>query len=418
MPRKLRTTVAILAAACCLTQSSCSGDTDPVMPASPPGDVWLTVGIRNLEASGAPTRADGAPADGDGHPGETPLEAENYIDIADMGVMLFNSSRELVKSFGSDEFGVTPAGSGVWNLSVRVPLESLGLAAGDAEAGFSVMVVANLHGTGYSDGNFGHRHLFSDMVSLSEERIGFRYLGNEGEGGTLPWEPSIPGRRLIPMSGTVTAKIPVAALEEADSPGKVVTLPTLYMQRAMAQVRLVDALADNGVTDYEITDVKLHGHNTRGTYLPLLADDSPWCFSTSVLEYGTALADWYDTAHPLASIPFTLTDTSGTVMAGKPGRVYSAFRIYVPEFDWDAIGDREGPWLSVTVRDLKNDISLYFDYSFPRRREGLAADADFARNHIYQVVVTGVQTTRPVGFTLSYGVCPWLERTADIPPFK
>lgn len=50
--------------------------------------------------------------------------------------------------------------------------------------------------------------------------------------------------------------------------------------------------------------------------------------------------------------------------------------------------------------------------------EGVSTLADFARNHIYQVVVTGVLGETEVGLKIAYGVCPWDTRTVDIPPFE
>lgn len=410
--------VTVVVSAGMLAQTSCS-DADscdePALPGTGGGDVWLSFDIRNHAALQRDrTRADGAPADGDNHPDESAIPAENYINVQDLSVMLFNSDSELVRTFSSNEFSITSESTGddasydTYRLTVKAD-SSIFNFGGDVSKDFTIMVVANMNGTGTGDGLFGHAGLFNTMSELSGLYKGFPY---DVEDGSQPWMPSIPGLRLIPMAGTATSGISAAQLAAATSADKALQLPDIYLQRAMAQVRLIDAISDAA---YTITEVKLRGFNTRGAYLPELEEGADWSKNTAVLEYGTALPEWYDATSLLTPRQFTFTDNYGFVDTTRGS--YPAYGFYVPEFDWSRLGTNPGPELQITVHDANENRDFYYIYHFPRLTVN-GAQADFARNHIYQVVVTGVLTTWPVTLNISYGVCPWVEETITIPPFN
>lgn len=417
MMHKMKSWVAAVA---CLALASCVNDKegDCTDPASPwKSDIWLSVSIHNLATF---SRADNPPADGEEHPDEAALDAENYINTSDVNILLFDKDKRLIRTFDNSSYTLTPQSPGVYNLSVKASSDFFDYAgtADDAMVECSVMVVANLNGTGQGDRPFEFNNsamIFKPLTALSELYRGFPYTGTAG---TDAWQPSVPENRLIPMSGIATASFTRAALNAATTEAAALQLPAIYIQRAMAKVRLVNAMEANNVTGYEITSVTLSGSNSRGTYLPLLTESSEWAENTAVLEYGTALPQWYSDDQ-LPSTMFTFTDRDNTVGKGA-GNQYDAYRVYLPEFDWNVIGTNHGPTLNISVFSTAENKTYNFTYSFPRTVKDSAGndiDGDFARNHIYQVVVTGVSTTQPVTLQTFYTVCPWSTRSATIPPF-
>lgn len=395
-----------LAALACLALVSCvndrEGDPVPAVPAE--SDIWLSVSIHNLATV---SRAD-APDDGMQHPDEDALDAENYINTSDVNILLFDKDKRLIRTFDSNSYRLTGA-DGAYTLSVKASSEYFVYAssADDARIDCSIMVVANLNGTGQGDGPFEFNNsemTFRPLAALSELYRGFPYTGSVGGAA---WEPSVDSR-LIPMSGIAKASFTRAELNAATTEATALKLPTIYIQRAMAKVRLIDAIRDG---DYEITAVTLTGSNTRGTYLPLLTDGAPWTEHTAVIEYGTARPEWYDAVTPLPSASVSFTDVLNLVGKGA-GNKYDAYQVYVPELDRDKIGNAEGPTFNITVRNTKTGAKTAFVYTF---LPGTAnPSGDFARNHIYQVAVTGVVEDVAVSLQTSYTVCPWSTRSTDI----
>lgn len=401
----------VSAALACILFASCSDEPglNPDLGTLSDRDVWLSVDIRNHNAGGKmPSRAS-VPVDPDNHPDEAAEAAENYINLDDLSILLFDADNRLVRIFTPNEYNVTPtnAPDGDYRLLINTSAERLGIGSQTSGSlSFTMLMMANLNGTGDGDGAFQYTSLLNTVKDLSETRRGFGYTGFAGSG---PWTPSIDGGRLIPMSGTVTATVDVATLKAGNTSTNPVELPTIYLQRAMAQVRLIDAIADES---YEIIAVSMRGSTTRGAYLPLIGSGTDWAYNTEVVEYATSLDGWYNADLVLPSQKFKYNYTRNDVGSMKPGVDYDCYRLYIPEIECSAIGDSNGPALRITVHDNVADKDLNFTYRFPRT-------ADFVRNHIYEVVVTGVNTT-PIETELkiTYGICPWEEPMVDIPEFS
>lgn len=397
-----------LTALACLAFTSCvndkEGDPVPAVPAE--SDIWLSVSIHNLATT---SRAD-IPADGEQHPDEAALDAENYINTSDVNILLFDKDKRLIRTFDNSSYTLTRLSEGTYDLKVKASSEYFSYAgtADNAVIDCSVMVIANLNGTGTGDGPFEFNNsemTFRPLADLSELYRGFPYTGSVDG---APWEPAIDSR-LIPMSGIAKASFTRADLNAATTEATALKLPTIYIQRAMAKVRLIDAIDEND--DYEITAVTLSGANIRGTYLPLLTDGSEWADNTAVIEYGTARPEWYDAVTPLPSARVSFTDVLNLVGKGA-GNKYDAYRVYVPELDRDKIGTAEGPTFNITVRNTKTGATITFVYTF---LPGTAnPSGDFARNHIYQVAVTGVVEDVEVSLQTRCSVCPWSTRSTDI----
>lgn len=408
-----RTLLLTAAAVCTLFAASCAGEEDDIPEEGTVGEVWLSVKLQEMAPGKSipVARAAGAPADPDGHPDEEGIEAENYIDVDDMSIMLFDADSKLVAVFGANEYEVTRESSGIYSLLLKTTTDRFEFASGGSgDMTFTMMILTNLHGTGDGDGAFPLTYLLNTPQALSQTHRGFGYTGI-ADGN--PWTPSIADGRLIPMAGTVTATISEDALKAGNSPDNAVPLPVIYMQRAMAQVRLIDAVAND---NFKITGMTLHGCAARGAYLPELSANSGWMYNTEVLEYATSGTDWYDTDFKLPSQPITYANTrgdSGVMIAGKS---YDGFRIYVPEYDRTAAYGKTAPTLEIFVYDKTSGETLTFTYTFP------SADGtgytDFVRNHIYEVIVSDIKVESEISLKFTYGICPWVTPPAiDIPSF-
>lgn len=421
-------TVAMIVA--CVALVSCVNDADPCadepqpVPDTPArvGDLWLSVDLRNQEPSGRRASASRAskPDDADNHPEEEAVEAENYVDTSDLNIMLLDNNRRVIRSFGSDDYRVSRQRDGVYRLTLKVHTDYFAYAGKEPTdvVAFSLLVLANVNGMSGADGAFGEGYMFNTIEQLSEAYRGFPYTGLTGE--NAPWTPSTDTeQRLIPMAGVAAMSVTRARLNAASTEADPIELADIYIQRSMAKVRLVDALEANGQTRLRIEGATLVGANSRGAYLPLLTGSSEWAAETAEVEYGTARSEWWNASAVLPSTKVSYTDLLNYVGKGAD-KVYDAYRIYVPEFDWDALADGvSGPVLRVQVRDTQTDEILYFDYAFPRTDPQITGgDADFARNHIYQVVVTGINYPVSVSLQLQYAVCPWSVHEIDIPPFN
>lgn len=410
---KLRPCIMAVMALMSLSMASCimdeeSGGDEPSTPRQ--GDVWLSMAIHNLSSTGRATTT--KPEDSSSHPEEDDTEAECYINTSDVNVLLFDDQKHLIHTFSGDECKVTPTTDkpDEYTLKVKAHTDMFNYAGTDANTtvNFSIMIVANLTGTSDGDGAFNfNEHPFKSIAELSNLYRGFGYTGSYTVLDEIKaWEPSIADKRLIPMAGIAARSF---ILEQSTNDGQTeenpIKLNEIYIQRAMAQVRLVDALAKNGATDYKITDVTLTGFNNHGAYLPIIKDDPDWSKETCVVEYGTAKAKWYDAATRLPSSPITYIGGAG--LSGiTPGTTYDAFRFYVPEFDVDAIGTNTKPTLTISVQNTASNEIKDFTYEFPQ--------TDFARNHIYQVVVTGVNFEQESSLTLLVSVCPWSNYDIDL----
>lgn len=391
-----------LSMASCIMDEGSEGD-EPAPPRQ--GDVWLSMAIHNLSSTG---RATTKPEDGETHLEEDDTEAECYINTSDVNVLLFDDQKHLIHTFSGDECQVTQTNGQTdqYTLKVKAHTDMFKYAgtAANTTVYFSIMIVANLTGTGKGDGAFNfNEHPFKSIAELSNLYRGFAYTGLNG---TDAWTPSIEQTRLIPMAGIATQSFTLEQLtNNGQTEEKPFMLEDIYIQRAMAQVRLVDALDENGATGYKITDVTLTGFNKRGAYLPLIKNDPDWSKETCVVEYGTAKAEWYDAANRLPSSTITYTGGAGLSGITQDTR-YDAFRFYVPEFDVKVIGTNTTPTLTISVLNTASNETKNFTYEIPQ--------TDFARNHIYQVVVTGVNFEQESSLTLSVSVCPWSDYNIDL----
>lgn len=387
--------LAVIAAAvssCVNSNSLCPED----QPGYVEGDnIWFTFKVRNLSPS---SRAD----DSQGHPEEDALAAENYINIddRDISVLLFandNGNVWLMKVLTNEEYSVERASgadnSSLYNLSFKINRQYFAY-AGSGDAKFSLMVVANMKGTGdYSDPLYNS----NDHFAYSPQRLAALklYYGMPDQSATA-WLPSVTEKKLIPMSGILPCTVSQTALQNSSDAYNPLKLGEVEMQRAMAKIRILDAIknsADNPDGEY-IASVTLKGASTRGSFIP---ESDDWAAGTCELENATWLYDWYD-----AQLPIHLTapaiypqDNTKTYLIG-----------YLPECGSEVFADNTlSPVLEIVINNSSNQQTTY---SVKLSEANVKA---IARNHIYQFEIEKKFSSQP---TVGYTVCEWNEDNADI----
>ena len=338
-------------------------------------DVWLSVNFRNVDSEGR-SRAVTDPV----HPDEDATAAENFIDVNDITVMFLNSDGRVMKVFADGEYSVevNSNADGLYNDYVlRFRINQDYFEKTGATSTFSLLVVANHDGTGDGQTYNPDDLWMKSVADLSALKTSFGYTG---QNGTAAWTPDIAGGRHIPMAGIHRFTVSRAALESATDANNPLVITEggneIEMQRAMAKIRVIDALAENGNTDNEITAVTLSGMNRRGAYLPLVPSNE-WGTqvvpNTSVCHIAHGDASWFN---PSTVIP------SYTIGADGWG-------FYIPEFSWTLAPAAAEPTLHITVHSASTGLDRTYDYPVSK---ALGA-SDMTRNHIYEFRVTEIAGT-------------------------
>lgn len=338
-------------------------------------DVWLSVNFRNVDSEGR-SRAVTDPV----HPDEDATAAENFIDVNDITVMFLNSDGRVMKVFADGEYSVEVNSNtdGLYNDYVlRFRINQDYFEKTGATSTFSLLVVANHDGTGDGQTYNPDDLWMKSVADLSALKTSFGYTG---QNSTEAWQPDIDGGRHIPMAGIHRFTVSRTALEGATDANNPLVITDggneIDMQRAMAKIRVIDALAENGNTDNEITGVTFTGMNTRGSYLPLVPSND-WGTqavpNTSVCHIAHGDASWFN---PGTVIP------SYTIGADGWG-------FYIPEFSWTLAPAAAEPTLHITVHSAYTGLDRTYDYPVSK---ALGA-SDMTRNHIYEFRVTEIAGT-------------------------
>ena len=363
-------------------------------------DVWLTFTIANQGESQSRSRAD-APTDPD-HPDEAAVDAENYINPADVTIMFADNRGYIWKVWNVADGELTPIATSKneYEFKARVNQDYFNYASGD-EIPFTLLVVANSKGTGDANGSYDSNDFMQTPWSLSKQYRSFTF--------NPEWMPDVAAKAGIPMSGLVKASMTRDAFDAATDPANAANMGTIYLQRNIAKVRVVDALAKNGDTDHKITAVTLVGATTQGSFLPYMAGETAeWASGTAVMEEATVKdASWYSATatHTLSRVSY---EDVLNLVDPETVSTYDAFSSYITEYDCSlvtAAADR--PKLLITVDGQHT-------YEYPV--SNALGESDMVRNHIYQFVVVGV--VNESNLSIDYCVCPWTDSKITIPPFN
>lgn len=343
-------------------------------------DVWLSVNFRNVDSEGRSS----AVTDPD-HPDEEATAAENYIDGNDLTVMFLNSDGRVMKVFAAGEYSVEVISNedGLYNdyeLKFRINQDYFEKTG--ATSTFSLLVVANHNGTGDGQTYNPDNLWMKSVADLSALKTSFGYTGQNGTEAWTPDKDANP-KRLIPMAGIHQFTVNRAALESATDANNPLVITDggneIDMQRAMAKIRVIDALAENGNTDNVITAVTLSGMNNRGAYLPLVPSND-WGTqvvpNTSVCHIAHGDASWFSfSAESAARLSYAIGD--------------NGWGFYIPEFSWTLAPAGSEPTLRITVHSASTGLDRTYDYPVSK---ALGA-SDMTRNHIYEFRVTEIAGT-------------------------
>lgn len=335
-------------------------------------DVWLSVNFRNVDSEGRSR----AVTDPD-HPDEDATAAENYIDGNDLTVMFLNSDGRVMKVFADGEYSVEVISNadGLYNdYQLRFRINQDYFEKSGTTSTFSLLIVANHNGTGDGQTYNPDNLWMKSVADLSALKTSFGYTG---QNSTEAWQPDIDGGRHIPMAGIHRFTVSRTALEGATDANNPLVITDggneIDMQRAMAKIRVIDALAENGNTDNEITAVTLSGMNRRGAYLPLVPSNE-WGTqvvpNTSVCHIAHGDASWFN---PSTVIPSYTIGNNG-------------WGFYIPEFSWTLAPAAAEPTLHITVHSASTGLDRVYDYPVSK---ALGA-SDMTRNHIYEFRVTEI----------------------------
>lgn len=364
--------VGLLLSGCIDSNSECIED----QPGYEEGkDVWLSVNFRNVDSEGR-SRAVTDPV----HPDEDATAAENYIDGNDLTVMFLNSDGRVMKVFADGEYSVEVISNadGLYNdYQLRFRINQDYFEKTGTTSTFSLLIVANHKGTGDGQTYNPDNLWMKSVADLSALKTSFGYTGLNS---TEAWQPDIDGGRHIPMAGIHRFTVNRSALESATDANNPLVITDggneIDMQRAMAKIRVIDALAENGNTDNEITAVTLTGMNTRGSYLPLVPSNE-WgtqaAPNTAVCHIAQADASWFSFSAESAARPsYTIGD--------------NGWGFYIPEFSWTLAPAAAEPTLHITVHSASTGLDRTYDYPVSK---ALGA-SDMTRNHIYEFRVTEI----------------------------
>lgn len=157
----------------------------------------------------------------------------------------------------------------------------------------------------------------------------------------------------------------------------------LTLKRAVAKVN-VTVNGGNGITDFKITEVRLHQYNTQGYYAPL-KDDGP-----SVPESSKISTEFL---------------TSGILSGVEGNKVENKF--YIPEHK-NIGAEKEAKVYLVIEAEARGKMK---SYTIPFSENG--KDYNVLRNHIYVFNITSVN----MDVTLDYEVKVWETENIDVPSF-
>jgi len=393
-------TAAFAAALLCMGAYSCSSDSPTGLAGNAPGsvtagDVWLSLRLSIPSSTG---RGGSRASDDAGHPEEAPNADENYIDCTggNMALMFFDDRQLLWRVLTPQEMTVVPVGEGVYSLRFKLNDSYFGYAGKADNIECTYMFVTNMDGTGS-----GSTFRTDDLFAKTPDQIAAMHtcFGMPDQNGAA-WIPSSVDSRLIPMSGIAHGRVSRAALGNSTS-DMAADLGTLNMQRALAKIRILDAISQQIYTDIErIISVSIVGCNTHGTYIP--DGPSAWFNETVDVETVTELSEWFD---PYSRIAMFNTPQTSTV---ENTTYQNAFVCYVPEC---TVTHDRGIRLMITV-EMKNgapsrtyEINLADQQALEGSGGGVYGGiTGIVRNHIYEFKV---EAAPKAGLDLTLHVRDW-----------
>lgn len=356
--------------------------------------------LRLVTSTPVTSRAAGDPYD------EVGSVNENMIDMAggDFKVLLFSGSGDDAVLIDAPEFKISVSKDDyteyiVWS---RIPASFFkdNSIASDSEHDYQLMVLANWKSLGGSYPDVTPGTTTVESIKNSDNRLltGYNPTG---------WYPFENGNKGIPMYGLLPFKAKQNELYlQFDKDGKIVpNLETLYLLRAMAKLEIIDRTGetiDNPNPDLNpwIESVRVDYYNQNGYAIP-----SQFINGEQVIEE-TIPIDTYQGENLKGEV--YVNSDEGVYNLNKKDKLFCA---YLMEQSQNNL------YLRFYVKKKnQNGQTETHDYykSVSNMIEQQAYKNVFLRNHIYRIYVT---LDIKANINLKYVVCPWGEKTIDIPKF-
>jgi len=399
------TVTAATAALLCMGVCGCSSGDSPIgddVATTPDKEVWLNLRLSVPRPTPTAGRGNSRADDAAGHPEEAANSDESYIDCtgSNMALMFFDDRQMLWRVLTPKEMTVVPAGNdGMYDLQFKLNSDYFGYAGTADNIECTYMLVANMNGTG-SGSTFSTEAIFAKTpAQIADMHTGF----GMPDQSTEAWIPSAPDNKLIPMAGIARGRISRTDLNNSTADAAA-DLGTLNMQRAMAKIRILDAIPLQTDTDMDrITAVTIQGCNTRGAYIP--AGTPIWYSGTTEVETATELPEWYapDGRIKMLNTPQTSAEENKTYQ--------NAFVCYVPEC---TLTGKEAKMI-ITVAEKESGATQDFEINLSKSYGGFGGLSALARNHIYEFKV---EMSTIGKMSLKYTVCDWDQYTVNPPTFE
>lgn len=330
---------------------------------------------------------------------------ENMIDMAggDFKVLLFSGAGDDAVLIDAPEFKISVLKDDyteyiVWS---RIPASFFkdNNINSDAEHDYQLMVLANWQSLGGSYPAVTPGTTTVASIKSSENRL---LTGYNPDG----WYPFENGKKGIPMYGLLPFKAKQSELYlHFDEDGKIVpNLETLYLLRAMAKLEIIDRTGEafgNGQDNPDfnpfIESVQLSIYNTNGYLIPNQFQNGKQVSSPTIpVNSGSTLPGWW----------------GWNGMLRQSGKVFTAYLLEKELNDYPT--HQHDSSLKFIVRKKPNGESETFERKVSDIIQQNEYKEYFLRNHIYRIYVTLDIKTK---IKLKYAVCPWGEKTTDIPTF-
>ena len=386
-PMKWKTRhMAVFAAVLSLLLQSCVLDDNacPQDEGRHEAPVMLSLVVTSQSAVIPGTRAEG-------HKPEEALEEENYIDLDDYRVMIFDGNGYFLQNFDATErrISATNSQTGSYSIALSGPLT---VSTGEIQ----VLVLVNQKG-------------FGDYPELSSDALLTElYTDDTGNIFTMPvvnaentptsWRPQVATGGGIPMFGVSEVKPLLAARDATDGDkingkkvdGKVLDMGEIMLLRALSKIEVMfdsDADGEDGLT---ISNVSLSAYNTTGRFIPDVMFNLNWDALNTQVVAPTLPADVQLSETPLQF--FQLSD--------------NVWHAYVPEMDLTS----NRPDLTISIKNAATGVAVPFIVPLdnPIKPDDLAY---LLRNHIYRYTIAEVDLNSSIDVVLD--VVPYDETVLD-----
>lgn len=363
-------------------------------------DVWLTMRISTLGMSSpfkSATRAEdgGLTADNmtdpSGHPEEAAIDAENYINLNDVEMVLLDEGMQVVKKFSyGEDYDITPwttEGNNHKSYDLNFHFNSNLLFTNGDKVGMSLLMIANKNGM-YESSNTpspftGLLGTHISKLASDTENNQFEYVEGKDDGSEDPaWMPNIDAGRHIPMCGIKTLTIDTAEFNKST----LIDLGTLDMQRVLAKIRVVDNFATTDEIK-RIKRVRFQGMFKNACLLPFYETNQSWYTEgTKVLETASVPYEWdYSHAEELEHIEGTKS------FVGYFPEYSRSIRWDIAQYWEEQYGRDVVPHLIITTEEEDGtETDFQVDITDKQLTNSIL---DMARNHIYEFIISGRTAT-------------------------